>query len=555
MKSRLVLLFIGFILSSFCLLGFTPNNETENNSPASNPVNGKYRGAEVITTAQLKDYLSFIAADELEGRDTPSRGLNTAAKFIATYLSRWGLKPAGDNGTYFQRLALLKTTVDSAQSFLEINGQRFRFGADFIVNTNAGAGTASGPLIYVSHGSIFPQKNIDAFQGLDVKGKIVVWTNEFSKGASNAAFFGKEGVDWVDPIKYVAQNGALGVISIARFQTLTYWEQTQKHSMKTGGLVVEKFQAAGAPKIPMIWLSPKAATALFRGEQENANRVFNSAAAGEPVAAFEFAAEKQVTFTVMMKTEKLYTQNVVGVLEGSDGGLKKEYVALGAHYDHDGVGNPVNGDAIYNGADDDGSGTVSILAIAEAFAKGVRPKRSLLFVWHTGEEKGLWGSKYFTEYPTVPIDKIVAQLNIDMIGRSKKAGDTNPRNGELTGPNEIYVVGSKMMSTALGALSESVNKSFYNLSFNYKYDDPNDPNRFFFRSDHFHYAQKGIPIIFYFNGEHEDYHKVTDQVEKIDFEKMQRVARTVYAMAWELASGMKRPAVDKKLPPELTNKP
>jgi Zn-dependent M28 family amino/carboxypeptidase len=197
---------------------------------------------------------------------------------------------------------------------------------------------------------------------------------------------------------------------------------------------------------------------------------------------------------------------------------------------------------------------VSVLAIAEAFANGVRPKRSLLFVWHAGEEKGLWGSEYFVKYPTVPIDKIITQLNIDMIGRSKKAGDTNRRNDELTGPNEIYVVGSKMMSTALGELSESVNKSYYNLSFNYKYDDPNDPNRFFFRSDHFNYAQKGIPIIFYFDGEHEDYHRVTDQVEKIDFEKMQKVARTVYAMAWELASGMKRPAVDKKLPPELTRR-
>ncbi len=552
MKSRLGLLAIGFIFISFCLSGFAHTNGTESNSPASNPVNGKYRGAEVITTAQLKDYLTFIAADELEGRDTPSRGLNTAAKFIATNLSRWGIKPAGDNGTYFQRLALLKTTVDSAQSFLEINGQRFRFGADFIVNTNAGSGTASGPLVYVSHGSIFPKKNIDAFQGLDVKGKIVVWTNEFPKGASNADYFGKEGEDWADPIKHAAKNGVTGIISIARFQTLAIWEQTQKQSTTTGSLVVEKFQAESAPKIPMIWLAPKAATALLRSEKENANKVFNSAAAGEPVPAFELSAEKKAAFTVVMKNEQLFTQNVVGVLEGSDGGLKKEYVALGAHYDHVGVGNPVNGDAIYNGADDDSSGTVSILAIAEAFAKGVRPKRSLLFIWHTGEEKGLWGSEYFVKYPTVPIDKIVTQLNIDMIGRSKKAGDTNRRNEELSGPNEIYVVGSKMMSTALGALSESVNKSYYNLSFNYKYDDPNDPNRFFFRSDHFNYAQKGIPIIFYFDGVHEDYHRVTDHVEKIDFEKMQKVARTVYATAWELASGMKRPAVDMKLPPELT---
>lgn len=541
-----------FVVSLFFIVGFSFNHNEANNPPNANAPDGKYRGAEAITAAQLKDYLTFIASDELEGRNTPSRGLDVAAKFIATNLSRWGLKPAGDDGTYFQRIALTKTTVDSAQSFLEINGQRYRFGGDFLASTNSGGGTASGPLIYAGHAYIFHKKNINPFKDLDLKGKIVVWTNEFPKGTSNADYFGKEGVDWEDPVKYAAKNGALGIISIARFQTLANWEQTQRNAATNGEVAVEKFQAEDAPKIPMIWLAPRLANVLFRGEKENANKVFNSAAAGEPVPAFEFTAEKKVSFTVATKTEQLYTQNVVGVLEGSDGGLKKEYVALGAHYDHVGTGNPVNGDGIYNGADDDGSGTVSVLAIAEAFAKGVRPKRSLLFVWHTGEEQGLWGSEYFVKYPTVPLDNIIAQLNLDMIGRSKKAGDTNRRNAELSGPNEIYVVGSKMMSAALGALSESVNKSYYNLSLNYKYDAPNDPNRFFFRSDHFNYAQKGIPIIFYFDGEHEDYHRVTDHVEKIDFEKMQKVARTVYATAWELAGGMKRPAVDKKLPPELT---
>ena len=549
MKSRFRLLAVSGFFISFCFWGFSGND-----TPTSNFPNGKYRGAELITAAQLKDYLTFIASDELAGRDTPSRGLDVAAKFIATNLSRWGVKPAGDNGTYFQRLALAKITMDSAQAVLEINGQRFRFGADFIASTNSGAGTVSGPLIYVTHGNIFPKKNINAFDSLDIKGKIVVWTNEFPQGTSNADYFGKEGVDWEDPAKYAAKNGALGIIAIPRFQNLVNWEQNKKNAISNGALVVEKFQAASRQKIPVISLSPRATNALFQGEKENANKVFNSAAAGEPVPAFDFTAEKKVTFTIVTKTEQLYTQNVVGVLEGSDGGLKKEYVALGAHYDHVGVGNPINGDGIYNGADDDGSGTVSILAIAEAFAKGVRPKRSLLFVWHAGEEKGLWGSKYFADHPTVPLNKIIAQLNIDMIGRSKKPDDTNPRNAELSGPDEIYVVGSKMMSTALGNLSESVNKSLYNLSFNYKYDDPNDPRRFFFRSDHFNYAQKGIPIIFYFDGEHEDYHRVTDHVEKIDFEKMQKVACTVYAMAWELASGMKRPAVDKKLPVELTTK-
>lgn len=535
-QSRFAIIFI--LLASFLGLGFSPH-------PKSNPPNGKYRGAEMITANQLQDYLEFIASDELEGRDTPSRGLDVAAKFIATNLSRWGVKPGGDNGTFMQRFALQKSVVDSTQTVLEINGQRFKFGTDFLVHSAAGAGTASAPLIYVGHGMMIKAKNIDAFAGLDVKGKIVVWTSEFPKGVSFADLSGKQGEDWQFAAFNAAQHGAVGGIAIGSFQTLTFWEQTRRNSTITGTLAVEKFQGEQR-KVPVLALAPRAAQALFQGEQHGAAKVFNSAASGEPVPSFSFKPEKKISFTVVAKNEKVFTQNVIGVLEGSDASLKREYVALGAHYDHVGVGTPINGDAIYNGADDDGSGTVSILAIAEAFAKGARPKRSLLFVWHAGEEKGLWGSKYFTENPTVPIDKIVAQLNLDMVGRAQKANDANTG---LAQQNEVFVVGSKKMSTELGVLSETVNKAYYNLAFNYKYDDPQDPEKIFFRSDHFNYALKGIPIIFYTDGEHEDYHKVTDHVEKIDFENMLKISRTVYAMAQELGNG-KRPVVDKKLLPE-----
>jgi Zn-dependent M28 family amino/carboxypeptidase len=255
---------------------------------------------------------------------------------------------------------------------------------------------------------------------------------------------------------------------------------------------------------------------------------------------------------VKVKSDQSTTQNVVGVFEGSDPVLKDEYVALGAHYDHVGVGIPVNGDAIYNGADDDGSGTTALLAMAESLTRArVRPRRSVLFVWHAGEERGLWGSRYFTSYPTLPLAKIVAQINIDMIGRSKKEGDTNAHNQELSGPNEIYVIGSKMMSADLGDLVASVNKQYLNLTYDYRYDDPADPNRFFFRSDHYNYARKGIPIVFFFDGEHEDYHKPGDSVDKIDFQKMEKVARTIYVTLWELANRPARPVVDKRLPQQL----
>ena len=233
----------------------------------------------------------------------------------------------------------------------------------------------------------------------------------------------------------------------------------------------------------------------------DAQSLFEASYAGKPLEPFALRTDKQFSIAVKVKSDSATTQNVVAVFEGGDPVLKNEYVALGAHYDHVGIGIPVKGDAIYNGADDDGSGTTALLAMAEALGKArTRPKRSVLFVWHAGEEKGLWGSRYFTSYPTVPLEQVVAQINIDMIGRSKQEGDTNTRNADLSGPNQIYVIGSKMMSTELGELTESVNRQYLNLTYDYRYDDPADPNRFFFRSDHYNYARKGIPIVFFAAG-------------------------------------------------------
>jgi Zn-dependent M28 family amino/carboxypeptidase len=504
--------------------------------------------ADYISAQQLKDYLAFIASDEMEGRDTPSRGLDTAARFIATHLSRWGLKPAGDDGSYFQRIAMTQTKIDPALSYVEINGQRFNFGEDFLAGLTAGS--AGGPLVYAGHGWVIKAKSIDAFQGLDMKDKIVVINSGgLPKGMNFNELKGKQGEDWEPPVNAARKRGAKGVIFVPDFRSLAGWDRSRQTLVERGFSSVDKFQTQNNVAFPTITASPKLLNALFQGEKQIAMEVFNRSASNDSVEPFEFKADKKVNFTVALKTSPAATQNVVAVLEGSDPVLKNEYVAIGAHYDHVGVGTPVNGDAIYNGADDDGSGTVATLAMAEAFARGPRPKRSILFIWHAGEEKGLWGSRYFTESPTVPIGQIITELNIDMIGRTKKEDD-KPANQPLPKPGEIYLIGSKMMSTELGELSESVNKSYMNLAFNYKYDDPKDPEQFFYRSDHYNYARKGIPIIFYMDGSHEDYHRPSDSVEKIDYQNMEKVTRTIYATAWELANRATRPRVDKPLPAE-----
>lgn len=523
------------------------------------------RGADTINAAELKDYLSFIASDEMEGRDTPSRGLDTTAKFLAMNLSRWGFKPAGDDGSFFQKIGLRRDYLEKAETTVQLNGQTLIMGDDYIPYSRPA--NVSAPLVFAGSGWFVKSKNIDAYKGIDAKGKIAIIVappDGLPRGVTRTDLTGKRGEDFMTAGEYAQKQGVVGLVFIPDFQYLANWDRNRARLTERGVTRVEKFQTApgalisGNPAVnsvllPQLVAAPRLANALFQGEKQSANAIFDSIYSGKFPDSFELNPEKQLSLTIKTKSEFLATQNVVAVFEGSDPVLKDEYVAVGAHYDHVGIGVPVNGDAIYNGADDDGSGTTALLAMAEALAKAPkRPKRSVLFVWHAGEEKGLWGSRYFSENPTIPLAKIVTQLNIDMIGRSKKEGDANVRNANLSGPNEVYVIGSKMMSTELGELTEAVNKDYLNLAFNYRYDDPSDPNRFFFRSDHYNYAKKGIPIVFFFDGEHEDYHRPGDEVQKIDFQKMEKITRTVYMLLWEVANLAARPKVDKQLPVLLT---
>jgi len=549
---------ISLLLTSVLILPFYAVQAQRKNVKAKRSVAAtvaSQRGAEQITVAQIRDYLTFIASDEMEGRDTPSRGLDLTAKFLAMNLARWGLKPAGDDGTFFQKIALRRDLVNKEQTRVLLNDQNLAFGEDYIaLPINA---DVRGQLVFAGNGWFIKSKNMDAYKGIDAKGKIAVIFTSLSglpRGVrSSDLSSGKPGEDWMDPVQYARKQGAIATVIVPDFQFLANWERNRQRLSERSTTVVEKFQPAETSQLPGIMITPRIANLLFQGEKQNATALFEATFGGEMPEPFELSPSKKMSITASSKGDAIATQNVVAVFEGSDPLLKDEYVALGAHYDHIGIGTPVKGDAIYNGADDDGSGTTALLAIAEALAKApTRSKRSVLFNWHAGEEKGLWGSRYFTEYPTIPLQKIVAQINIDMIGRSKKEGDTNPRNNSLSGPNEIYVIGSKMMSTELGELTEAVNKEYLNLTYNYRYDDPKDPNRFFFRSDHYNYARKGIPIVFFFAGEHEDYHRPGDEPQKIDYEKMQKIVRTVFLTMLEIANRPTRPKVDKQLPAELT---
>ena len=408
--------------------------------------------AEGVTAKQLSDYLYFVASDEMEGRDTPSRGLDTTAKFIGMNLSKWGFKPAGDNGTFYQKIALKSEMPDTVTSSVKIGDSAFAYGNDFF--RLGGNASATASLVFARDGWMVKSKGIDAYKGIDVNGKIVVLYGQgnprgdrvtgIPTGVAATDLTGTKGTDWADPLTYARAAGAKGVIVIASTQVQTGWDQ-RKNAPVRAGTFPEKLREAS--DLPVMLVSSKVGDAIFAGESGN-----KDSAAG-------FAINKTATISSASKVEMKWTQNVVAIWEGSDPVLKNEMVAIGAHYDHIGIStNPNATDKINNGADDDGSGTVSVLSIAEALAKAPkRPKRSVLFVWHCGEEKGLWGSEYFNKFPTVDIKKVIAQLNIDMIGRSKKTDDTEPKDKDLSGENAIYVIGTDMMSSTLGSIVHGTN--------------------------------------------------------------------------------------------------
>lgn len=478
-------------LATSAMVGFvSPTTQLLTNDAAKST-------AMTISSERLRDFLTFIADDALQGRDTPSPGLDAAANFIAYNLKSWGLKPAGDNGTYFQNIRLERTTYDKAASKVTAGDVSLGYLKDFLVMT--AAPKVSGEIVYVGLKG----------ETHDYKGKIVLIGRQAMQDAQKIA------------------SGSPAAVIYDSGQSSSGWPAYVDGFTRFGG----GFQMPGAP-----------------AEEGKTNPTLLTLS-GDGFKALAKKAGTSATIEITATKEYAWTRNVCATLEGSDPVLKNEYVAFGAHYDHVGMDpNKPGPDKIYNGADDDGSGTVSILNIAEAAAKSsAKPKRSFLFVWHCGEEKGLWGSDYYTKHMTVPKGSVVAQLNIDMIGRSKKDGDTNPRNKELTGPNAIYVIGTTMMSTRLGEIVHGVNKSYLQIDYDKRYDDPKDPNQFFYRSDHYNYARNGIPICFWFDGEHEDYHQVGDEVSKIDFAKMEKIVRTVYLTGVTVANEAVRPPVDKPL--------
>lgn len=481
-----------------------------------------------ITQEELKDHLYVYASDDFEGRDTGAPGQKKAVEYIKKEYEALGI-PSVIEGNYFQAVPL--NIVKTPNVSISVNGESFNYFDDFISQTAAATGTISASeVVYAGYG-IDDEKYSD-YKDLDVKGKVVVVKGgePKDKAGNNILSGGKEASKWsngrqaLSSKRTAAKDNGAKAIFFVDDQLFNRYSAFFKERETNGGskrLSLPKKEDAD-PEIYDFLISEKMGNALVSNINESTET------ATVPV---------KLDMSYESITESMPSENVVAMIEGSE--KPDEYIVISSHLDHVGVN--AKGE-IFNGADDDGSGTVATLEIAEAFKEAVNnghtPKRSIIFLHVTGEEKGLLGSRYYTDYePLKPLANTVANLNIDMVGRidPKREGDRN----------YIYLIGADKLSTELHEISEEVNKTFTNIELDYTYNDENDPNRFYYRSDHYNFAKNNIPIIFYFNGTHDDYHKASDTPDKINYDLLENRSRLVFHTAWELANRAERIVVDK----------
>ena len=516
------------------------------------------QGPKAIDTGDLRTWLSYIASDELEGRATYSAGLGLAAGYIQSHLQQWGAQPGGDGGTFLQTVRV-RSARSASRSSLTVRvgneSRTFKDGEGVTFPRNAGVSRTLrlDRVEFAGYGLEAPGANHSDFRGKKVDGAAVVFLGSDGPAALDQQATrrlltgrGRYAIDQLHAASSIGPEGASGA-----------------PARPAGGSDRNPSEFTTAQRLdlpvpPAVTVSDQVFEFLFSRAQTHYPELKRKAAARETLPSFRLD-NVTLTYTIdvdytIVRTQ--LTQNIVAIVPGSDPVLKDTYVAFGAHYDHVGYADSEIGDngsrrpgapgrvtpgeaadRIWNGADDDGSGTVALMAIARAALTGPRPARSLLFVWHAGEERGLLGSRYFADHPSVPLERVVAQLNVDMIGRNR---DDKPSEA-----NTVYLVGSDRISSELHEISRQANQSLPQpLTLDYELNDPADLEQFYFRSDHYSYAIKGIPVIFFTTGLHQDYHANTDHVSKIEFDKLARVTRLVYETGLRVANRESPPARD-----------
>jgi Zn-dependent M28 family amino/carboxypeptidase len=484
------------------------------------------RFASTITVEDLRKHLTVVAGDEMEGRETGTEGQRKAAGYIEAQFKATGLLAPDSIKSFQQLFPLYQDSLLSTS--LVIRGKAAEAGKDFYSQANlAKSGKLKArKIVFVGYG-IDDNKYSD-YTGVDVKGKIVIlFTGEPKANGKYIVSGTSRSSSWTYPgtakkIATAAAHGAAGVFVISPAQSV-FSSRTIELSKKTSVFYPRK----DSPAIGHALLSHAFAASLFKN---NFDTLLRLATSGQPFGKdWTFEKKAKISFSYNKMRDTINASNVIGVLEGSD--KKDEFVFLTAHYDHLGK----HDGKIFYGADDDGSGTCAVIEMAEAFAQakvsGFGPRRTLVFMTVSGEEKGLWGSEYYSDNPIFPLAKTVADLNTDMVGRT----DTERKGADSL--NYVYVIGHDKLSTDLPIINEGVNKKYTNLVLDYKYDNPTDQNRIYYRSDHYNFARKGVPILFFYDGMLKaDYHKATDTVDKINWDLYQKRVRMIFHTAWEIAN-------------------
>lgn len=498
-----------------------------------------YEFSENITSEGLHEDLAVLAHDSLQGRETGTEGLQKAARYLADKYEKAGLVPVGENNSYFQEVEFIQPTVDKIEyivttsegdTVLDRTVHSSEEIASFITLYGASS-TQEGEIVFAGNGLVDEEAGINHLPE-DVEGKWLLIIPDEQRTNMRS-------------LQGVLQSGAAGIITVIEDENAYLQQATSVQSgFGQGGRLQLAYlqdgrQMQNSPAFNAV--NPQMAATLL-GLDDPAGIAELSAQISEDAAGFEpIELNYRLKQSPALNQHTVVSKNVVAFIEGTDPELKDEVVILSSHYDHVGVGRPDStGDAIYNGADDDGSGTVATLhaalAMAQAKEAGAGPRRSVLFLHVTAEEKGLLGSRYYSDHPIFPIENTVANINIDMVGRvdAEHAQDSN----------YVYIIGGEIISSGLDSLTQVANEMGPNLKLSKRYNDLNDPNQFYRRSDHWNFGRLGVPFVFFFNGTHEDYHRPSDHIEKITFGPLTKRTQLVYNLTSILANSDERPVVD-----------
>lgn len=500
---------------------------------AQDPVQLKY--AAEISPETAKAHLSILASEAFEGRGTGEPGGEKAAAYIAEEFKKLGL--AGPvNGSHFQPVNLIRTRFD-VQDFT-IDGQSFANGKDFyFVGSGPKTEINAKEIVFIGYG--ISEDKYDDLAGIDIKGKVVLILSEGEPKDSqgNSLITGTDTPsEWVTSRTKRLQNITAKDPKLIIAVSNTIAESLERFGNRLTQPRIALEEGATSPastSTPVANISTEMADLLLARAKTSIAELTGKIENSRKPQSRAYKSRLKTTFGAV--TEPFTSDNVLGYLEGTD--LKDELLVITAHYDHEGNQNGT----IFFGADDNGSGTTGVLEIARAFAKakaeGHGPRRSILFMTVTAEEKGLLGSNYYSRHPIFPLENTVVNLNTDMIGR---IDDKHLRGNH----NYVHTIGSDKLSSELKVINENANAAYTHMELDYMYDDPKDPMRIYYRSDQYNFAKHGIPVIFYFSGLHPDYHTPADTVDKINFEMLAKRARLVFHTAWEIANRDNRLVVD-----------